>query len=297
MRTLRVALVLGLVVLIGLPAVAADTVGVQDPTTGQWTLRDENSNTKTIVYGNPGDVAFAGDWDCDGVDSPGLYRQSDGFVYLRNANSTGIADLSFFFGNPGDLPLAGDFDGDGCDTLSIYRPSEARVFVINRLGVNGGGLGAADFSFDYGNPGDIPVTGDWDGNGTDSPGLRRPSDGFVYLRNTNTTGIADISYFYGDPGDLPVAGDWDDNGVDSFGLFRPATSSFYLRNSHSTGVADSSFALGPASGAPVAGSFDLNLPPPSPPLALQQVASGLSQPLLVAAPPGRSTSVRSRARG
>jgi glucose/arabinose dehydrogenase len=286
MKRLGIAVVLGLVVLTALPAMATDTVGVVDPTTGHWTLRDENTNTKTIVYGNPGDVPFMGDWNCDGVDTPGLYRQSDGFAYLRNSNSTGIADITFLFGNPGDLPLAGDFDGDGCDTLSIYRPSEARFYVINRLGVNGGGLGAAEFFFDYGNPGDIPVGGDWDGNGTETAGLRRPSDGFVYLRNSNTTGVADISYFYGDPGDLPVAGDWDDSGTDTFGLFRPGSATFFLKNTNSTGVADASFVLGSAAAIPVAGNFDLNLPPPSPPLALQQVASGLSRPVLVAAPPG-----------
>ena len=286
MNRLRVSVVTGLVMALGLPAMATDTVGVVDPTTGHWTLRDENTNTKTIVYGNPGDVPFTGDWDCDGVDTPGLYRRSDGFAYLRNSNTTGIADITFLFGNPGDLPLIGDFDGDGCDTLSIYRPSEARIFVINRLGTDGGGLGAADFFYDYGNPGDIPVAGDWDGDGTDSAGLRRPSDGFVYLRNSNTTGIADISYFYGDAGDLPVAGDWDDNGVDTFGLFRPSNATFYLKNSNGTGVADLSFALGSSSGLPVSGAFDLNLPPPSPPLALQQVASGLDRPVLVAAPAG-----------
>ena len=163
MRRLRFALGLALVLLGAMPALATDTVGVVDPTTGHWVLRDENTNTKTIIYGNPGDVPFTGDWNCDGVATPGLYRQSDGFAYLRNSNTTGIADITFFFGNPGDLPIAGDFDGDGCDTVSIYRPAQARFFIINELGVNGGGLGAADFSFEYGNPGDIPVAGDWDG--------------------------------------------------------------------------------------------------------------------------------------
>ena len=284
MRAMRVAAVTALVVVVALPAMASDTVGVVDPTSGHWTLRDENTNTKTIVYGNPQDVPFMGDWDCDGVDTPGLYRRSDGFAYLRNSNTAGVADITFLFGNPDDLPLVGDFDGDGCDTLSIYRPSEARIYVINRLGSDGGGLGAADSSYLFGNPGDVPVAGDWDANGTDSPGLRRPSDGFVYLRNSNTTGIADISYFFGDPGDLPVAGDWDDDGTDTFGLFRSSASTFYLKNTHSTGVADLSFSLG--SGTPVAGAFDLNLPPPSPPLALQQVASGFDRPVLVTAPAG-----------
>lgn len=286
MTRLRIALAAGLIFIGALPGLATDTVGLVDPGTGAWTLRDENTNTKTIVYGNPGDVPFMGDWDCDGVDTPGLYRQSDGFVYLRNSNTTGIANISFFFGNPGDVPLAGDFDGDGCDTLSIYRPSNATFYVINELGEDGGGLGPADFAFEYGNPGDIPVTGDWDGDGTDTPGLRRPSDGFVYLRNNNSRGFADISYFYGDPGDLPVAGDWDNDGDDTFGLFRPGSGTFFLKNTNATGVADASFGLGAAGNLPVSGAFDLNLPPPPPPLALQQVASGMSRPVLVAAPPG-----------
>ncbi|MGH8947630.1 MAG: hypothetical protein ACRDXF_02135, partial [Acidimicrobiia bacterium] len=95
MKWARATLVLGLVVLIALPAMATDTVGVVDPTTGSWTLRSENTNSKTIVYGNPGDVPFVGDWNCDGVDTPGLYRRSDGFAYLRNSNTTGVADTTF----------------------------------------------------------------------------------------------------------------------------------------------------------------------------------------------------------
>ena len=46
-----------------------------------------------FFYGNPGDVPFMGDWDCDGVDTPGLFRLSDAFAYLRNSNSQGIADI------------------------------------------------------------------------------------------------------------------------------------------------------------------------------------------------------------
>ena len=59
-----------------------------------------------FYFGNPGDYGFMGDWDCDGVDTPGLYRQSDGYAYLRNSNTQGVADVAFFFGNPGDVPMA-----------------------------------------------------------------------------------------------------------------------------------------------------------------------------------------------
>jgi glucose/arabinose dehydrogenase len=269
-----------------LPALATDTVGVVDPSSGLWTLRAENGATTTIGYGDPADVPFMGDWDCDGVDTPGLYRRSDGRVYLRNSNTTGVADVSFFFGNPGDVPLAGDFDGDGCDTVSIYRPSEGRFYIINRLGSGDAGLGAADTSFLYGNQGDVPFVGDWNGDGVDTPGLRRSSNGFVYLRNSNSQGVADLSYFYGDPGDVVFAGDWNGNGIDTLGLFRPSNATMYLKNSNATGIADVMFRLGGSRSQPVAGSFGLSLPPPPPPLALRLVASGLERPLFVAAPPG-----------
>jgi hypothetical protein len=148
---------------------------------GEWTLVDPVTRGRlTFRYGNPSDVAFAGDWDCDGIATPGLYRRSTGQALLRNTNTTGVADVTFMFGNPGDIPLAGDFDGDGCDSLSIYRPGEARFHISDRLGAEGGGLGPADRSYSFGDRGDVPFVGDWDGDGTDSSGLRRPSDGFVY---------------------------------------------------------------------------------------------------------------------
>ena len=145
---------------------------------------------------------------------------------------------------PNDIPIAGDFDGNGCDTVSIYRPSEGRFYVINRLGSADQGLGGADYSYLFGNIGDVPVVGDWNGDGVDSAGLRRSSNGFVYLRNTNATGVADVSFFYGNNGDLVFSGDFDDDGADSVGLFRPSNSTVYLRNGLSTGAADWSYVIG-----------------------------------------------------
>jgi hypothetical protein len=185
-----------------------------------------------------------GDWDCDGTDTPGLYRRSDGYVYLRNSNTQGVADIGFFFGNPGDLPLVGDFNGDGCDTVSLYRPSEGRFYVIDHLGFGDAGLGVAEHSYYFGDPGDTPFMGDWDGDGIETPGLRRSSNGFVYLRHSNTQGAADVEYFYGDPGDIVFTGDWDADGDDTLGLYRSSTGAVYLRNTNSTGVADHTFGVG-----------------------------------------------------
>lgn len=164
----------------------ATQVGMVDPTQGLWHLKGTNGDPTSFFFGNPGDFPIMGDWNCNGIDTPGMYRQSDGYVYLRNSNTGGVADVRFFFGNPGDIPLAGDWNGNGCDTVSIYRPSEGRVYIINALGANEGGLGAADYWYYFGVPGDKPFIGDFDGDGKDTVGLHRESTGFVYFQNTNS---------------------------------------------------------------------------------------------------------------
>ena len=182
------------------------TVGLVDPTQGLWHLYDNTAETR-FYYGNPGDYPFMGDWNCNGTETPGLYRQSDGYVYLRNSNTQGNADIKFYFGNPGDVPVAGDFNGDGCDTVSIYRPSNQSFYIINRLGANDGGLGAAETSYVFGNPGDKPFVGDFDGDGIETAGLHRESTGLVYFRNSHTQGNADSQFIFSSPGDRFVAGD------------------------------------------------------------------------------------------
>jgi hypothetical protein len=219
---------------------SCDRIVFQD-SSGRWTRWHTISaprSTTSFFYGQPGDVAFAGDWNCDGTDTPGLYRRSNGFVYLRNSNSQGVANVSFYFGRPGDIPMAGDFDGDGCDTVSIYRPSEARFYIINRLGANGGSLGNADYAFYYGTSGDKPFAGDFNGDGVDTIGLHRESTGLVYLRNSNSTGFAHAQFVYGSPGDRLVAGDWRGTGSDTVAVYRSSNRTLYIRYSNSTGNAN-----------------------------------------------------------
>ena len=241
--------------------VTEPTVGLVDPAQGLWYLPTAVGNVTSFYYGNPGDVPFAGDWDCDGVSTPGLFRPSDGFVYLRNSNTQGIADLRFFVGNPADVPLAGDFNGNGCETVSLYRRTTQEFFIFNELGENDSGLGAADFSFLFGNPGDQPVVGDWDGDGSDEVGLHRESTGLFYWRNTLDAGVADGSLVYGKPGDRFVAGDWGVvDGADTPGVFRPSDLTFYFRHALATGIADSQFRWNGAEAdwVPIAGEFGLD---------------------------------------
>ncbi len=208
---------------------------------GRFTLLSSlspSANTRVFTFGNPGDVPLMGDWDCDGDESPGVYRPSTARLYLRNSNTSGIADKSYVFGNPGDSPVAGDFNKNRCDTVSVYRSSESMVYIKNQLSD-----GIADSRFMFGNPADRVFSGDFDGDGFDTIGLRRDVVGAAFLARTNASGLADTLRF-GNPGDQVVAGDWNGNGIQTVGVYRPSTGWFYYRNHNTTGVADGSLYVG-----------------------------------------------------
>jgi hypothetical protein len=89
-------------------AAAPTTIGGFDPESGEWRLLDSRGISASTCFGSPCDTHLLGDWNCTGIDTPGLFRRSDGFVYLRNSNTQGTADTIFFVGNLGDVAVAGD---------------------------------------------------------------------------------------------------------------------------------------------------------------------------------------------
>ncbi len=211
-------------------------------------LRNTNdtgiANTE-FFYGQASDVPIAGDWNGDGIDTIGIYR--NGTFFLRNSNSSGFADLQFPFGATGDIPIAGDWDGDGIDTVGIVRGNT--IFLRNT-----NTAGNADVQFNYGTSTDTFITGDWNGDGVDTIGCFRPTNGFVYIRNTNTTGIADFEFFYGTTGDKPVVGDWNGDNVDTIGIVRG--NRWLLRNSNTSGFAEIDYNYGTDTDVPIAGDWN-----------------------------------------
>ena len=143
--------------------------------------------------------------------------------------------------------------------ITVIAPQTAKSTIgMYRNGVyylrNSNTAGNADLMFAYGSTGDIPVTGDWNGDGIDTIGMYR--NGVYYLRNSNTAGNADIVFAYGSTGDIPVTGDWDGDGIDTIGMYRNGV--YYLRNSNTAGNADLMFAYGSTGDIPVTGDWDGN---------------------------------------
>jgi Zn-dependent metalloprotease len=227
-----------------------DTVGVFRPGNGALYLRNLNVTgfaDVAINYGLGGDYPVLGDWDGNGTDTIGIYR--NGTFYLRNSNTLGFANITVAFGSLGDQPIAGDWDGDGIDTIGLYRSSTG-TFLLR----NSNTPGAPDLTFALGNVGDVGIAGDWNGDGIDTTGVFRPSNGVIFLKNKNESGFADVALNYGLPGDQPVVGDWDNNGTTTIGIYRNAR--FYLRNSNTNGFANIQLDLGNVGDMPIAGNWD-----------------------------------------
>ncbi len=187
---------------------------------------------------------------------PGLPAVVSGVTWsLRSSTSAGAPTNSFQFGQVGDVPVMGDWTGRG-----VKAPGVVRGVRFGRYGQpaltwhlrSANSAGEPDLSFEFGRPGDLPVVGDWVGNGVDTPGVFR--DGTWLLRSRNSSGEPDIVFDYGRAGDVPLVGDWNGDGTDTPGVVRG--NRWLLRNANRGGPADLDFDFGLVGDRPVAGDWD-----------------------------------------
>ncbi|SFL92550.1 SpoIID/LytB domain-containing protein [Geodermatophilus ruber] len=133
----------------------------------------------------------------------------------------------------------------------VGAPAPAPVQPVVYRG-SGNVLGATAQQVAFGQPGDVPLACDWNGDGVDTHGIFRA--GVFHITDAVGSGRAENTFGFGQAGDQPVCGDWDGNGSDTVGVYRAGK--VFLRNSNSTGVADGSFGFGDRGDVLVAGNWD-----------------------------------------
>jgi Tol biopolymer transport system component len=251
------------------------TVGVYRPTTGQWLLRTSNSsgnpNLTFTFGGQPGDQPIAGDWNGDGRTDLGIFR---GGTFFRGVITATTACIRCFpvttvepmdplpFGQASDRPIAGDWDLDGIDDVGVYRPNTSTFLLRIEEGstvIPCHGCPPQPIirinTTQFGSVGDLPVTGDWDGDGRVTVGVFH--DGVFQV--TNDFFEANGGSVFGSIGDLPLAGDWTGTGSARLGLFHPSTATMSLETKLGEGP-DINFTFGSAGDLPVAGHWTVVAP-------------------------------------
>jgi sugar phosphate isomerase/epimerase/glucose/arabinose dehydrogenase/regulation of enolase protein 1 (concanavalin A-like superfamily) len=126
-------------------------------------------------------------------------------------------------------------------------PSPGRGFYLN----DGWDIWA-DHEFSFGRPGDSVIVGDWDGDGTDTLGVRRGNA--YFLSNSLFGGNADEEFTFGRAGDEVLVGDWNRDGADTFAVRRG--NAYFLTNTLEGGNASIEFTYGRATDTVLVGDWN-----------------------------------------
>ncbi|MET0462078.1 MAG: FG-GAP-like repeat-containing protein [Chitinophagaceae bacterium] len=158
------------------------------------------------VFGiSANDKVLTGDFNGDGKTDIAVCRDQDlvnsntiNHWYIDFAPVDGIVDKEGYFGLDSDHPVSGDFNADGIDDLAVYRPVAngiAQWFMLTSAGSGpsfGNPLYISELMFGLVN--DMPVTGDFNGDGYDDIAVYRSTDNKVYVNLYNQSKPAFAGY-------------------------------------------------------------------------------------------------------
>lgn len=245
-------------------------VGLYRPSTGAWYLianatglwQDCNVDRCVGPFGADTERPLLGDWNGSGKLKLGVYDPSHKNWELDVNDSSSWQGcrqdtcLSFAV-NPTsaepEIPLVGSWDGAMKSGVGVYRlvanptttkdkprtgnkstNTPAGYWYFDRNG-NGKWDGCStDLCYGpFGQSADVPVVGDWNGNGVAKIGVFTPQTGMWtldYNGNGKVDGCATDKCFgpFGSSGDIPIVGDWSGTGTAKIGVFRAATGEWFL---------------------------------------------------------------------
>lgn len=212
--------------------------------------------SRQILFGVDDGIPVVGDFDGDGKDEVGVFSKGEWFLDLDGDGQWTATDVYAVLGKDGDLPVVGDWDGDGKDDIGIYGPiweGDSRAIRVEpglpdaenqfateraknlpptpeqatdgrrELQATEGGRVRSDLIdhvFAFGKKGEVPLAGDWNGDGVSSVGSFVDGKWTLDADGDGRLTASDIERQYGQAGDLPVVGDWDGDGVPQIGVYR-----------------------------------------------------------------------------
>ena len=125
-------------------------------------------------------------------------------------NLTSVDGRSYFRNTMRYHRPGADLNGDGMADIAVFRASAGSWWIYGQAG-----------AVSFGQPGDIPVVGDYDGDGVADLSVYRPSTGEWIVKDQRTV-------VFGQAGDIPAPGDYDGLGRTEMAVFRPSTGQWII---------------------------------------------------------------------
>jgi PKD repeat protein len=236
---------------------------------GNYQWSDVGTGNDLVAgFGMAGDKPVIGNWNHTiPGDKIGVFRNGTWLMdYNGNFQWDGV-DKSAYLGQAGDIPVIGDWNNNGDKKIGVFRNGFWMLDGNGNYTWDGTGTGL-DVVAGFGQTGDIPVVGDWNGNHQDKIGLFR--NGFWildyngnYVWNGPGTGN-DLVAGFGAAGDIPIVKDWDGDGISEIAVFRPSAGQWlidyngnYLWDGEGAGQ-DVSMYLGQNGDVAIAGDWNSN---------------------------------------
>ena len=196
------------------------------------------------------------DYDGDGRADVSLFRPANGNWYILPSQTN--AFYGFPFGQAGDQIAPADYDADGKTDVAVFRDTVpgagnfAYFYILN----------SSDNSFravQFGATGDVPVAGDWDGDGRGDFAVYRQAtaaggQSFFYYRPSSQPGVDFNTLPLGTFGDKPLLGDFDADGRLDPAVFRPASATWIILRSSVNQITQTNF--GVSTDIPVPADYD-----------------------------------------
>ena len=263
---------------------------------GSFLLADAAGNPyKTCVFGMRGAIPVVGDWNGDGTTKVGVYREGTWMLDLDGNGRWEEQDLWAQLGRPSDRPVVGDWDGDGKSDIGVFGPawpgdpraidhepglpdaknrlasSRASRFknippdadsatlglrTLKRTALGRFRKDLIDHVFQFGSEGDVPLAGDFNGDGVSSIAVFREGSWYLDLNGDGRWSDGDVHAEYGQKGDVPVVGDWNGDGTSKLGVYRNGTWYLDVNGDRVLDARDKVLRLGQPGDVPVVGDWN-----------------------------------------